>query len=117
MASFPGGGLRGLALPARARVLDYGGNVPVPMGDAAVPPPLQPRQPSPFQPGQRDRSLSTRATAGSKPRPKPRDPRWVPRHASGKVWFPALESPAARTKFFHACVSGTLLAITLIVCT
>ena len=100
-ASFNGGGLRGLALPARAHVLDYGGNVPV--GTE----PYMPRDPSP----------ASKTTGSHRRKKRHHEPRWVPRHSRGKVWFPALESMDARKKFFHACVSGTLLAIILIVCT
>ena len=102
MASFNGGGLRGLALPARAQVLDYGGHVPF-AADA------EPQLP-------RDESPTGKTTTSHRRRRRHHEPRWVPKHAEGKVWFPALSPLKARKKFFHAAVTGTLLAIILIVC-
>ena len=104
MASFPGGGLRGLALPARAQVLDYGGHVPFPADAEAQQLP-------------RDESPTGKTTTSQRRRRRHHEPRWVPKHAEGKVWFPALAPREARKKFFHAAVCGTLLAIILIVCT
>ena len=46
-----------------------------------------------------------------------RVPRWVPKHAKGKAWFPAMRYSAVRVKVFHAVVSGSLLMLILIVCT
>ena len=100
MASFNGGGLRGLALPARAQVLDYGGNMPFTM----------------LSETHSADALGRTTTSSGQRRRKRSEPRWVPKHSSGKVWFPALALPAARKKFFHTVITGTLLAIILIVC-
>ena len=99
MASFNGGGIRGLALPARAQVLDYGGNVPFVPGAEAP----------------REESQAIKTTSQRRRR-RHHGPRWTPKHAEGKIWFPSMASVEARKKLFHAVVSGTLLAIILIVC-
>lgn len=91
-----------LASPAQARVLDYGGNMPISMDPTL----------------QRDMSQASRPSLSERQRRRPRRaPRWVPRHSKGQVWFPAMESSAVRTKVFHTIVSGAILGIVLIVCT
>ena len=90
-----------LTSPVRARVLDYGGNMPISMDPAL----------------QREMSRSSRPSPSDRQRRRRQGPRWVPRHSKGKVWFSAMESSAVRTKVFHSIVSGAILAIVLIVCT
>ena len=84
--------------PPQARVLDYGGNIPV------IPEPQVVRQPTR---GNRARDHLQR---------RGRRPRWIPKHSRGKVWFPAMENSQVRTKVFHCIISGSLLSIILITC-
>ena len=87
------GSERGPVYPAEAHVLDYGGNSPIDQ----LP----------------ERNASTHP---SRRRRRRREPRWIPRHSRGKIFFPAMKNQAVRNKVFHCIVSGSILAITLIVC-
>ena len=107
-----------------AHVLDYGGNIPI----NHVPPETQ-RQLPRFHsissnrrwPSQRNqqgaRTSGPRSTQSRNQTQPERRARWIPKHSRGKVWFPAMESSAVRTKFFHAIVSGSILALVLVTCT
>ena len=87
--------------PPQARVLDYGGNMPVNLEDRV----------------QRNTSGASRTSrARDHLRQRGRRPRWIPKRSRGKVWFPAMENTAVRTKVFHCIVSGSLLAMILITC-
>ena len=90
-------------VPSPARVLDYGGNLSI----IAEPPVV--RQTS-------GASRTSRARDHLRQRSQRSRPRWIPKHSRGKIWFPAMENAAVRTKLFHAIVSGILLVIILITC-
>lgn len=43
-------------------------------------------------------------------------PRWQPRHSSGRVCFPFMRKKGMRGKVFYCILSGSILAISLIIC-
>lgn len=52
---------------------------------------------------------------GVSTRPR-RQPRWQPRHSSGRVYFSFMRKSGMRRRVFFCVVSGTILAVTLVVC-
>lgn len=98
-----------------ARVIDHGGNVPLSQVS-----PTQRQAPFRFPSGRTQRSTGPRSQRQQSSRSdrstNSNRPRWIPRHAPGKVWFPSLQSSAVRGKFLHVLVSGFILAVVLIIC-
>ncbi|MCJ1442946.1 MAG: hypothetical protein MMC23_003443 [Stictis urceolatum] len=130
--------VRSSPIQAPARVLDYGGNVPLGSTFSTSGRRFgsrhhvrhvsrrRQRSPGPTSSGRSARAVASAesvrsyeersrdamdANAGR----RRRVPRWVPKHAKGKAWFPAMRYSAVRVKVFHAVVSGSLLMLILIV--
>lgn len=116
-----------LRRPSVARVIDYGGNVPL----TQISPEPQRHSPCFTALGSRRRQENqrqgSRPSARSERRRRAQNqvqtqtcsggyPRWKPKHCRGRVWFPAMESSAVRSKLLHTLVSGAILALVLLTC-